>query len=93
LLEELADADDRAARYVCQLVVLSPEGDELLATGTLEGEIAREPTGSEGFGYDPIFVPLGEDSTVAVLGNAWKAEHSHRARAARLLVERLAARR
>ena len=39
--------------------------------------------GDEGFGYDPIFVPRGEARTVAELGDAWKAEHSHRARAAR----------
>ena len=45
---------------------------------------------SEGFGYDPIFVPLGESTTVAELGNAWKAEHSHRARAARALAAKLA---
>jgi XTP/dITP diphosphohydrolase len=49
----------------------------------LEGRIATQPRGSEGFGYDPIFVPDGEDRTVAELGNEWKAENSHRARAAR----------
>ncbi len=91
LLEELAGNDERRARYVCELVVLSPAGDELRATGTLEGEIALEPQGGEGFGYDPVFVPLGEHSTVAELGNAWKAQHSHRARAARSLAEQLAA--
>ena len=83
LLDELADVDERQARYVCELVVLSPEGREVRATGTLEGSIARERSGDEGFGYDPIFVPLGESRTVAELGNAWKAEHSHRARRAR----------
>ena len=92
LLAELDGMDDRRARYVCELVVLSPEGDELRATGTLEGRVAHEPRGDEGFGYDPIFVPLGESSTVAELGDAWKSEHSHRARAARelarMLVER-----
>ena len=54
-------------------------------TGTLEGTIALEPRGSEGFGYDPIFVPDGESRTVAELGNDWKREHSHRALAARAL--------
>jgi XTP/dITP diphosphohydrolase len=48
----------------------------------LKGRIAREPRGSEGFGYDPVFLPAGEEATVAELGNAWKAENSHRARAA-----------
>jgi XTP/dITP diphosphohydrolase len=84
-LEELADADDRRARYVCELVAISPAGGELRGTGVLEGEIAREPRGDEGFGYDPIFVPLGETETVAELGNDWKRKHSHRARAARAL--------
>ena len=60
----------------------SPDGDELRGTGTLEGRIADEPRGSEGFGYDPIFVPDGEERTVAELGNEWKRTHSHRARAA-----------
>ena len=90
LLAELADDTERRARYVCELVVLSPEGVEEHATGTLEGEIARAARGSEGFGYDPIFVPVGETHTVAELGDAWKAEHSHRAQAARALAETLA---
>ena len=89
LLSELGDAEDRRARYVCELVVLDPEGAELRAPGALEGDIARETRGDEGFGYDPIFVPLGESLTVAELGNAWKAEHSHRARAARALARAL----
>ena len=90
LLAELEGIHDRRARYVCELVVLSPGADELHARGTLEGEIAHEPRGSEGFGYDPIFVPAGESRTVAELGNAWKARHSHRAQAARALAELLA---
>jgi XTP/dITP diphosphohydrolase len=89
LLAELGDATDRGARYVCELVVLGPEGEEAVATGTLEGSIAREPRGDEGFGYDPIFVPVGESRTVAELGNAWKAVHSHRARAAEELARAL----
>ena len=92
LLSELGDSSDRQARYVCELVVSTPAGEELRATGTLEGHIADVPRGSEGFGYDPIFVPLGEASTVAELGNAWKAERSHRARAAHALAQVLAER-
>ncbi len=92
LLDELEGIGDRRARYVCELVVLAPDGAEIHATGTLEGEVAHERRGREGFGYDPIFVPLGESETVAELGNAWKVEHSHRARAARTLAEALAAR-
>jgi XTP/dITP diphosphohydrolase len=87
LLEELEGVDDRRARYVSELVAVAPDGEELRGTGVLTGRIAGEPRGSEGFGYDPIFIPDGEARTVAELGNAWKAEHSHRARAARALRE------
>ena len=89
LLAELEGREDRRARYVCVLVALAPDGSEVQAAGMLEGSVATEPRGSQGFGYDPIFVPLGEERTVAQLGDAWKAEHSHRARAARALAERL----
>jgi XTP/dITP diphosphohydrolase len=89
LLDALGDDEDRRARYVSELVIVSPGGDELSGTGTLEGRIAFEPSGTEGFGFDPIFVPLGEEQTVADLGNDWKRENSHRARAARALLARL----
>jgi XTP/dITP diphosphohydrolase len=89
LLSELAGVDDRRARYVCELVACAPDGSEVRGTGTLEGVIAREARGTEGFGYDPIFRPLGETRTVAELGNGWKALHSHRARAAEALAEAL----
>ena len=85
LLGELQGVDDRAARYVCELVLLGPHGEELRGTGVLDGEIAEGPRGSEGFGYDPVFVPADEERTVAELGNEWKARNSHRARAARAL--------
>jgi XTP/dITP diphosphohydrolase len=68
---------------------VSPSGAVVSGTGTVEGHIADDPRGSEGFGFDPIFVPQGEERTVAELGNAWKAEHSHRANAARALLAAL----
>lgn len=89
LLRELEGVEDRRARYVCEVVALAPDGREDRARGTLEGSIGLAPSGSEGFGYDPIFVPLGQSRTVAELGNAWKSEHSHRARAARELASAL----
>jgi XTP/dITP diphosphohydrolase len=89
LLAELDGVEDRAARYVSELVAISPDREVLRGTGILTGRIAREPRGSEGFGYDPIFIPDGEERTVAELGDAWKAESSHRARAARALREAL----
>jgi XTP/dITP diphosphohydrolase len=85
LLEELRGRDDRRARYVCELVALGPDGGERRGTGVLDGTIAEARRGSEGFGYDPIFVPLGESATVAELGNDWKRANSHRARAATAL--------
>jgi len=89
LLVELEGVEERAARYVSELVLLAPDGHELRGTGMLEGLIAHDPAGSEGFGYDPIFIPEGEDRTVAELGDGWKALHSHRARAARSLLRAL----
>ncbi len=89
LLAELEGIDDRRARYVCELVAIGPGGKELRGTGTLSGRIADEPRGSEGFGYDPVFVPNGQERTVAELGNAWKRANSHRARAAAALTAAL----
>jgi XTP/dITP diphosphohydrolase len=89
LLAALEGVDDRRARYVSELVALTPAGEELRGTGILEGRVVDEPRGSEGFGFDPIFVPEGEERTVAELGNDWKRENSHRARAAKALLETL----
>ena len=90
LLGELDGVAERDARYVSELVAISPDGAEVRGTGSLEGRIAGEPRGSEGFGYDPVFVPAGEERTVAELGDEWKSRNSHRARAARALLAALA---
>jgi XTP/dITP diphosphohydrolase len=94
LLRELVgvEGEGRRARYVCELVALSPDGEELRGTGVLEGRIVHEPRGSEGFGFDPIFVPEGEEQTAAELGDEWKAANSHRAQAARALRQGLESR-
>ena len=89
LLARLDGVEDRRARYVSELVIVSPTGEERRGTGTLAGRIAAEPCGSEGFGFDPVFIPDGEERTVAELGNEWKRENSHRANAARVLLEAL----
>ena len=88
LLAALAgiEGEGRRGRYVCELVCLLPNGRELRGTGLLPGRVAHAPAGSEGFGYDPVFVPDGEERTVAELGDAWKATGSHRARGARALL-------
>jgi XTP/dITP diphosphohydrolase len=83
---ELSGTGDRSARYVCVIVAVDPDGNELVVSGVLDGSvIAGAPRGDEGFGYDPVFVPEGETRTVAELGNDWKRRNSHRARAAAAL--------
>lgn len=84
MLRELdgMEGEARRARYVCELVALGPDGTELRGTGTLAGRIATAPSGTGGFGFDPVFIPDGEERTVAELGDEWKAVHSHRANAA-----------
>jgi len=88
MLHELlsVEGDARRARYVSELVAITPDGEELRGTGTLSGRIATEASGTGGFGFDPVFVPEGEQRTVAELGDEWKAQHSHRANAARALL-------
>jgi len=86
---ERAGEEARRARYVSELVVLTPDGMEHRGTGTLAGSIGDSPRGDAGFGYDPVFVPQGETSTVAELGDGWKREHSHRSAATRDLLGRL----
>jgi len=92
MLRELEGMAERRARYVCVIVALGPGGEEVVAEGTLAGAIASGSSGAAGFGYDPIFLPDGEERTVAELGNDWKAAHSHRARAAAALAAALGAR-
>jgi XTP/dITP diphosphohydrolase len=91
LLERLRGEPNRRARMVAALVALSHDGEELSGSGVLEGAIALERRGVGGFGYDPIFVPDDGDRerTVAELGDDWKREHSHRAKAAKALATAL----
>jgi XTP/dITP diphosphohydrolase len=89
LLGELGHETDRRARFVSELVAIAPDRTVVRGSGLLDGTIAEASSGVEGFGYDPVFVPAGESRTVAELGDAWKAEHSHRARAAAALHEAL----
>lgn len=88
-LEGHPDPADRSARFVCVLALIAPDGTETFAEGTVEGTIIDAPAGDSGFGYDPVFVPQGEQDTFAQLGVDVKARMSHRARAARDLQQRL----
>lgn len=74
----------RAARFRCVIALVRPASSPVEAItfkGTCEGRIAHEISGAEGFGYDPIFIPLGYDLTFAELPNSVKSEISHRAQA------------
>ena len=93
LLAELNGVENRRARYVCELVALAADGRELRGTGMLEGRIAGEPRGSEGFGYDPIFVPTARSGRWPSSATRGSGENSHRARAAQALRSAIAARR
>jgi len=89
LLEALRDVPEvqRTARFRCAIAVVDASGREVaLVEGTCEGRIAREPKGSHGFGYDPLFVPDGFTQTIAELGPETKDQISHRAKAAAKLV-------
>jgi len=89
LLAELTGTpnEERGARFRCAIVLAAPEGTELASVeDACEGRIGREPRGTHGFGYDPLFIPDGFTETMAELGPKTKNEISHRARAAAKLV-------
>lgn len=88
LLEQLEDVPDerRGAAFVCAAAVATPDGRERVVEGRMEGAITREPSGSGGFGYDPIFVPVGERRTTADMSPEEKDAISHRGAAFRALV-------
>lgn len=83
LLDEMAGvkAPDRTARFKTVLAFCIPNETTLFFRGTLEGSIATDTAGNEGFGYDPIFIPEGFDKTIATLGPEIKNRISHRAKA------------
>jgi len=77
---DAADRADRHARFVSHIVLAKPNGTVLYeAEGVCEGTIAEGPTGSNGFGYDPIFIPTGFTETFGELDHAIKQQISHRA--------------
>jgi XTP/dITP diphosphohydrolase len=90
LLREQVSPGSRL-RYVCVIAHVAPGGEETLFEGTCEGTMAQEGAGTRGFGYDPVFVPDGEQRTMAELTDAEKDAISHRGRAARALREWLGA--
>jgi len=91
LLGQLTDVPDerRGAAFVCAAALVVPGGLETVVHGEWTGRIVREPRGSGGFGYDPIFVPDGEQRTSAELSPEEKDAASHRGRAMRALLPHL----
>lgn len=81
LLGELKDHDDRSAKFVCVIALASPEGPIGTALGECHGKISDSPTGDQGFGYDPVFIPEGFDNSFAELGDDIKNSLSHRGNA------------
>jgi XTP/dITP diphosphohydrolase len=86
VLGQLADIDNRDAAFVCVAALVLPDGSrEWTTTGVLSGHLTREPRGTNGFGYDPIFVPDGMETTTAELAPPDKDAISHRGRAFRAI--------
>jgi XTP/dITP diphosphohydrolase len=77
----------RSAKYVSFLVVYDPEGQEYVFSGEIEGQITTSQRGKGGFGYDPVFAPVGQEKTFAELDSAYKNKVSHRAVATRKFLE------
>lgn len=87
LLSQLADVPDdrRTAAFVCAAAAALPDGEARVVQGRVDGVLVRERRGEGGFGYDPIFVPHGEERTTAELDPAEKDAVSHRGQAFRRL--------
>lgn len=91
MVELLKDVpyEDRTARYVAVITMVFPDGETLVARGECEGHIMLQPEGSNGFGYDPYFQPLGYENTFGVIDPETKNKISHRANALMKLKELL----
>ncbi|HEY3608517.1 MAG TPA: RdgB/HAM1 family non-canonical purine NTP pyrophosphatase [Pseudonocardiaceae bacterium] len=88
VLAQLRDVPDerRGAAFVCAAALVTPDGTETAVRGEWRGTLIRESRGTNGFGYDPIFVPYGYEITSAEMSAAEKDGQSHRGRALRLLL-------
>jgi XTP/dITP diphosphohydrolase len=93
VLAQVADVPDErlTAAFVCAAALVHPDGSEVVVRGEWPGSLVREPRGTNGFGYDPIFVPEGETRTSAELPAAEKDAISHRGRALTQLLDDLRA--
>ncbi|MGH8870235.1 MAG: RdgB/HAM1 family non-canonical purine NTP pyrophosphatase [Actinomycetes bacterium] len=87
LLDQVAEVPDSrlGARFVCAAALALPDGRTCVAEGEVRGGLVRQPRGTNGFGYDPAFVPEGETRTTAEMPSDEKDAISHRGRAFRAL--------
>ncbi|MBO4218983.1 MAG: RdgB/HAM1 family non-canonical purine NTP pyrophosphatase [Erysipelotrichaceae bacterium] len=85
ILRRLKKAEDRSARFTCAIALIDEKGEHVFE-GVMEGSISREIRGTNGFGYDPIFIPEGMDRTSAELLPEEKNAISHRGQATRKLL-------
>jgi XTP/dITP diphosphohydrolase len=90
ILDLLDGEEDRTARFACLIAVARPDGTIVAtASGECRGEIARAPNGSNGFGYDPVFIPDGFDRTFGEMSDDEKRTLSHRARASEQIIRKM----
>jgi len=89
LLQELSDKNDRSAAFICTIACVMPDGRQFCVEGRAEGVILEEPSGENGFGYDPLFYYPPLDKSFAELTAEEKNQISHRARAVKAFAEAL----
>ena len=91
VLGQIADVaqERRGAAFVCAAAAAAPDGREVVVEGRVEGRLTHAPRGHNGFGYDPIFTPIGETRTTAEMSAEEKDAISHRGIAFRALAPRL----
>ena len=87
-IDDVADAD-RAARFVCAMALVLPDGTERVVVRHLSGRLARAASGSNGFGYDPAFIAEGHTVTNGELSAQAKDAISHRGQAVRAMIEEI----
>lgn len=87
IVNELKGSDNRGAQFTCVVTYIEENGTVHQYEGIVEGTIAQKPEGNGGFGYDPIFVPNGQDKCVGLLGQDFKNHYSHRSIALKKFVD------
>ena len=81
LAEKGLDINEQCAKFICVLVLIDRKKNEYIFTGSLKGKLTLPPRGKNGFGYDPIFIPLNQKKTLAQISPSLKSSFSHRKKA------------